>query len=188
MFLRGICVHEDDVVARQDDDGGRHPPPLRGMRAPSTANFLRLAHYPHHERAARIADELGFLLWEEIPVYWIGRFRQSADTYRDAENQLRELIRRDRNRASVILWSVGNETPRHAGAAPLPAGLAEARPRHRSDAPRHRGLHFDGSGKIADRLDPILDVIGINEYFGWYESGPRRARRAPLAAPSPTSP
>jgi beta-glucuronidase len=69
---------------------------------------MRLAHYPHHEAAARIADEVGLMLWEEIPVYWAIEF-ENPDTYKNAENQLSELILRDRNRAGVIIWSVGNE-------------------------------------------------------------------------------
>lgn len=71
-------------------------------------NYMRLAHYPHHELAARIADEEGILLWEEIPNYWAVDFTNPS-TQRDAHNQLMELILRDRNRASVIIWSVGNE-------------------------------------------------------------------------------
>ena len=72
------------------------------------AVFMRLAHYPHSREMARLADRMGMLLWEEIPVYWAIDF-QNEGTYQDAENQLRELIRRDKNRASVIIWSVGNE-------------------------------------------------------------------------------
>lgn len=71
-------------------------------------NFMRLAHYPHTEKAARIADKVGILLWEEVPVYWAIDFK-NHDTYKNAENQLTELILRDTNRASVIIWSVGNE-------------------------------------------------------------------------------
>jgi hypothetical protein len=55
-----------------------------------------------------MADEAGVLLWAEIPVYWAIDFA-NPDTYADAENQLLELVARDRNRASVILWGVGNE-------------------------------------------------------------------------------
>ena len=69
---------------------------------------MRVAHYPHHERMAQLADELGILLWEEVPVYWNIHF-DSEDTYQDAENQLKELIHRDYNRASVIIWSVGTK-------------------------------------------------------------------------------
>uniref|UniRef100_UPI0040564936 glycoside hydrolase family 2 TIM barrel-domain containing protein n=1 Tax=Acetatifactor sp. TaxID=1872090 RepID=UPI0040564936 len=57
-------------------------------------NFMRIAHYPHHERMAKLADEVGMLLWEEIPVYWAIKFDREK-TYEDAENQLRELITRD---------------------------------------------------------------------------------------------
>lgn len=57
---------------------------------------------------ARLADELGILLWEKIPVYWAIDFENEA-TYKDAQNQLLELIKHDYNRASVIIWSVGNE-------------------------------------------------------------------------------
>lgn len=73
-------------------------------------NYIRLAHYPHTEKAAKLADRLGIMLWEEIPVYWAIAFENRA-TYQDAENQLIELITRDKNRASVIIWSVGNENP-----------------------------------------------------------------------------
>jgi hypothetical protein len=131
---------------------------------------MRLAHYPHHERAAEIADELGILLWEEIPVYWAIDFRQSRATYRDAENQLLELIRRDRNRASVVIWSIGNENPDTDDRLTFMRGLADAA--RACDPTRlvaaaclinHHKL------KIEDRLAEHLDIIGINEYYGWYD-------------------
>ena len=71
-------------------------------------NFLRLSHYPHHEHVAQLADEVGLLLWEEIPVYWAIDF-DNPKTLADARNQLQELILRDINRAGVIFWGVGNE-------------------------------------------------------------------------------
>jgi beta-glucuronidase len=169
IYLRGICVHEDDVnlgKASTDEDVRRCFADARELGC----NFLRLAHYPHHERVARIADELGFLLWAEIPVYWMVDFA-NRDTYRDAENQLRELISRDRNRASVILWSVGNETPQNADRLRFLSDLAEVARGMDSTRLITTAGYFDGSGKIADPLDPFLDVIGINEYFGWYEVG-----------------
>lgn len=103
--LRGIAVHEDDLALGRvttETDLRRRFADARDLGC----NFLRLAHYPHHERAAELADELGFLLWSEIPVYWAIDFANPA-TRTDAENQLRELILRDANRASVIVWGVG---------------------------------------------------------------------------------
>jgi beta-glucuronidase len=166
IYLRGICVHEDDVtqgkVSTEEDIQRR----LAHVRA-LNCNFLRLAHYPHHEHVARQADEAGFLLWEEVPVYWDADFT-SDDTYRDAENQLSELIRRDRNRASVILWSVGNETPDTAERTSFLSRLAGTA--HRADPTRlvTAACTLQG-GLIEDSLTSSLDVIGINEYFGWYD-------------------
>ena len=74
------------------------------------ANFVRLAHYPHDEHTTRLADELGLLVWSEIPVYWTIDWT-NPETLANARQQLTEMITRDKNRASVIIWSVGNETP-----------------------------------------------------------------------------
>lgn len=74
------------------------------------ANMVRLAHYPHNEYMTRMADSLGVLVWSEIPVYWTINFKNDS-VYQKAEKQLEEMIIRDRNKASVIIWSVGNETP-----------------------------------------------------------------------------
>jgi beta-glucuronidase len=107
LWLKGVCVHEDDLelgkVTSELDIRRR----FRHARELG-CNFLRLAHYPHHEWVAMIADEEGLLLWAEVPVYWAIDFANPA-TLADGRNQLSELILRDINRASVILWGVGNE-------------------------------------------------------------------------------
>ena len=168
LFLRGISVHEDDAVmgkVASEDDLRRRFQHARELNC----NFLRLAHYPHHERAAALADELGFLLWEEIPVYWAIAFDNPA-TYRDAENQLLELIRRDRNRASVIIWSVGNENPDTDARLAFMRGLAETA--RKADPTRLTSaacLVNHTARRIEDRLADHIDVIGLNEYYGWYE-------------------
>jgi beta-glucuronidase len=56
-----------------------------------------------------MADEMGLLVWSEVPIYWNVKF-EKTEVYANAENQLLENISRDKNRASVILWSVANET------------------------------------------------------------------------------
>ena len=168
VFLRGISVHEDDELQGKltsEADIRRRFAHARELGC----NFLRLAHYPHHEMAARIADEMGLMLWEEIPVYWAVDFTNPA-TRHDAENQLCELIRRDRNRASVIIWSVGNENPDTDARLDFMKGLAEmARAEDPSRLTSAACLinHYDLV--IEDRLSAHIDVIGINEYYGWYE-------------------
>src|SRR5680860_679934 len=66
-------------------------------------NYVRLAHYPHNENMLRLADKMGLMVWEEIPVYWTVDFA-NPETYKNAENQLTEAITRDKNRASIIIW------------------------------------------------------------------------------------
>ena len=53
---------------------------------------------------------MGLLLWEEVPVYWTIDWTNDS-TLRNAQHQITDLIQSDKNRASVIVWSIGNETP-----------------------------------------------------------------------------
>jgi beta-glucuronidase len=73
-------------------------------------NFIRAAHYPYTRHLAKLCDEAGILLWEEIPVYWNINWA-NAETEAVAESMLSQLIKRDWNRASIVIWSLGNETP-----------------------------------------------------------------------------
>ncbi len=168
LFLRGISVHEDDEAlgkVTSEADLRRRFDHARELGC----NFLRLAHYPHHEMAAKLADEMGFMIWAEIPVYWAIDFDNPA-TRRDAENQLRELIRRDRNRASVIIWSVGNENPDTDARLDFMTGLADlARAEDPTRLTAAACLINHETLRIEDRLSDHIDVIGINEYYGWYE-------------------
>ena len=166
--LRGVCVHEDDRDrGRLTDDVD-----IRRRFAHAKeleANFVRLAHYPHHERAAEIADQMGLLLWEEIPVYWGIAFNDPL-TLADADNQLRELIIRDRNRASVIAWGVGNENADTDARLDFMRRLtATARQLDPSRLVAAACLVNRDAKTIDDRLAAHLDLVGINEYYGWYE-------------------
>ena len=168
IFLKGVAVHEDDVdVGRctDDDDIRRRFAHAKELGC----NFLRLAHYPHHERAAEIADEMGLLLWEEIPVYWAIDFANPA-TLDDARNQLAELILRDRNRASVIVWGVGNENADTIARLAFMSTLADDA--HNLDPSRLVSaacLVNKKDRRLEDRLVEKLDLVGINEYYGWYD-------------------
>lgn len=170
LFLRGICVHEDDLhlgKVSTEADVRRRFEDARAMGC----NFLRLSHYPHHEHVARIADEVGMLLWEEIPVYWAIDFANPR-TLADARNQLQELILRDHNRASVIFWGVGNENEDSDARLGFMRTLAQvARACDPSRLISAACLINREYFRIEDRLAQHLDVIGINEYFGWYEPG-----------------
>ena len=182
VFLRGICIHEEN--------------PLRGARAWSEeddrlvlgwardlgCNFVRLAHYPHNEHMARLADEMGIMCWEEIPVYWTIQWTNPA-TAANAKQQLADLIARDQNRASVVVWSVANETPvSEARTAFLKSLVDEARSldgsRLISAAMEVHADTNDPARKIVD--DPFgqyTDLCSFNEYTGWYDGLPEKIDR-----------
>jgi len=168
IFLRGVCVHEDHFLLGKTTNEEIIRGTIRDLKE-MNGNYLRLAHYPHDARFARIADEEGVLLWEEIPVYWAIAFN-NRDTYADAENQLTELILRDRNRASVIIWSVGNENADTDSRLAFMSRLAgKAKELDGSRLVSAACLIKHDKLLIEDRLAAFLDVIGINEYYGWYD-------------------
>ncbi len=178
VFLRGISIHEEA--------------PFRSGRAFSTeddltllnwakelgCNFVRLAHYPHNESMTRLADRMGLLVWSEIPVYWDIDWNNPG-TLANARRQLKEEIARDRNRASIILWSIANETPT------LPARLEFlkqlATDIRQQDSTRLITAAMNRTGRqgntrlVDDPLGEFVDVLAVNEYIGWYEGTPEEA-------------
>lgn len=181
VFLKGISIHEEN--------------PLRGGRAHSEAdarqlltwakelgcNFVRLAHYPHNENMPRLADEMGLLVWEEIPVYWTILWENEA-TYHNASAQLTAMISRDKNRASVIIWSMANETPasnaRNAFLTNL-AKLARQLDPTRLISAALEQRNVDGKPNTRTIDDPfasVVDVLSFNQYIGWYDGLPDKAR------------
>jgi beta-glucuronidase len=176
IFLRGIDIHAEEF----GDNPTRNITPeaaralLTEAKQGLHANFVRLAHYPHPETMLRAADELGLLVWSEIPVYWMVDFANPA-TLKTALQMQTESILRDRNRASIIIWSVGNETPvNDARNAFLRALAANAR---RLDDTRlvSAALLSGRKGDVQTIDDPLgadLDVLAVNTYNGWYSSDP----------------
>lgn len=179
IFLRGINMHEEAPIRGGRAHSLQDARTLFGWAEELGCNFVRLAHYPHNENEIREADRLGLLLWSEIPVYWDIAWDNPA-TLANARNQLREMIARDRNRASVVFWSLSNETPISPGRTKFLERLAEdarqldstrlvtsALNHTENTGPQHRTLN--------DPVGQYLDVLGLNEYVGWYEKRPEDA-------------
>jgi beta-glucuronidase len=142
-----------------------------------------LAHYPHDETMLRAADRMGILVWSENPVYWAVEF-EKPEVYAKAQRQLEEEIGAYRNHAAIILWSMANETPAYEARTKFISALAakarELDPTRLITAALlvHTEKQGDRSVKVVD--DPLaaaLDVIGANEYIGWYEGKPELADR-----------
>lgn len=177
IFLRGICLHEENPLRGARATSAEEARLLLGWAKELGCNYLRLAHYPHNENLARVADEMGLLLWEEIPVYWTIHWDDPA-TLANARDQLTALVERDHNRASVIIWSVGNETPVSAARTAFmgqlirrareldPTRLVSAAMEVRTD-PKDPYLKT-----VEDPLAELTDVVSFNQYVGWYTGLP----------------
>ena len=172
ILLRGISMHEEApfrggrAFSLEDDQT------LLGWVKELHCNFVRLAHYPHNETMTRLADRMGLIVWSEIPVYWETAWENPA-TLQNAEDQLRDMIARDHNRASVVFWSVANETPvTPARLTFLKVLVADARKLDSSRlitaAMNHIETPSPNTRTLADPLAEFLDVIVLNEYMAWY--------------------
>jgi beta-glucuronidase len=177
IFLRGVSVHAEAPYRTGRAYSDKDAETLLGWAKELGCNFVRLAHYPHDETMLRAADRMGLLVWSENPVYWALEF-DNPKVLVKAEQQLDEEINTSRNHAAIILWSMANETPATEVRTQFIETLAS----------RARGLdptrlitaallvRGEGHTKIVD--DPLgkaLDVIGANEYIGWYEGKPETA-------------
>lgn len=140
-------------------------------------NMVRLAHYPQNEYIVRMAEKMGIILWQEIPV-WQGIDFENAATMDKALRMFSEMLYRDKNRCAVGFWSVANETrPSPARNAFLRRELAFARS---IDSTRLFTAAFDnvyfkkeyGEFRIEDDFTEDLDVVSFNKYMGWYAPWP----------------
>lgn len=176
VFMRGVSLHEEAIGP--EATRAISPAQARALLAEAKelgANFVRLAHYPHNEHMARLADEMGLMVWSEIPVYWDMAF-DNPQTLALARNMMAELMERDINRASIVIWSVGNETPEtDERLAFMRRLIDDVRARDPSrlvsaalhdDADTSSGV--DGRVTVDDPIGAYLDVLAMNRYEAWY--------------------
>jgi len=181
IFLRGINLHEEAPLrpgrAWSEDDART----LLSWAKDLGCNFVRLAHYPYNEAMLRMADEMGVMVWAEVPVYWVIQW-ENPSTLRNAENQLSAMMTRDHNRSSLIIYSVANETPisdeRNIFLKHLIQEARSADPTRLVSAALQAHEGTEGKHVIMRISDPVasdLDIVGINEYIGWYSHLPADA-------------
>ena len=187
IFLRGISIHDERPGAAAGRAfSAEHARTTLGWAKEMGCNFVRLAHYPHNEQMVRMADEMGMLVWSEIPVYWTIAW-DSAETYANAENQLCEMIARDHNRAAVIIWSVANETPRSPQRLTFLTKLID---KTRSLDPTRlvsAAMEKDQTGPdqltLVDELMYHTDLLSFNQYVGWYDGNVEKCDRVKWTFP-----
>ena len=175
IFMKGIAIHDENPLlgGRLRSDGDMRM--MLSWAKELGCNYVRLAHYTHNETMLRLADEMGLLVWSEVPVYWTISW-ENEETYKNAENQLSVSIDRDKNRASIIIWSVGNETP-VTEARNVFMGKLVDKTRSLDDTRLvAAALEVEREGytiTVDDTLGEKLDLASFNQYGGWYWSEPK---------------
>ena len=174
IFLRGVNIHEEAPyrTGRAYNIDDAHT--LLNWVEEMNGNFVRLSHYPHNEHMVREAERRGILIWSEVPLYWMIQW-DNPETLENARNQLSEMIHRDKNRAAVILWGMSNEAP---VTDPRVSFLREMIQTTKAIDPFRlttaalQSRWVEGEENITfvidDPIGEYLDVLGINQYYGWY--------------------
>lgn len=166
VYLRGFGRHEDSVI------NGRGYQPAMMIKDYSLmqwigANSFRTSHYPYSEQQMKLADQLGVLIIDEIPAVGL-YFRAEGLERRLAlcQQQLNELMARDKNHPSVIMWSIANEPHSHReGHQAFFRALYDQAKAYDSTRPVTLVSHIG----LNETSFEFLDVICYNRYRGWYQ-------------------
>ncbi|MDR1652903.1 MAG: beta-glucuronidase, partial [Prevotellaceae bacterium] len=180
VFLRGISIHEEAPFRQGRAATREDARTLLNWAKELGCNYVRLAHYPHNEFMVRAAEEMGFMVWSEIPVYWTISWENEA-TYQNAERQLNDMIFRDKNRCAIVIWSIANETPHSDARDKFLGNLAKfARSKDNSrliSMAMEVTSAKNNINELNDNMNEYVDVASFNQYVGWYRGTNDDARK-----------
>jgi beta-glucuronidase len=171
LNLRGFNLHAQTLTA----GAAMSVPQMRqllGYARSLGADAIR-AHYPLPQAMMEMADQDGILVWSEIPVYQVKNAYLSDPAVRArALALLKENILTNENHPSVMVWSVGNELPTPVPNAEAGYIASAAALSHQLDPTRPVAMAVsDWPGVQCQPAYAPLDVIGFNDYFGWFDAG-----------------
>lgn len=172
IFLKAVNIHEENPYKAAKAYSEEDALILLNWAKELGCNMVRLAHYPHSEHMVKLAEKMGLMVWSEIPVYQHIEF-SNPDVPQKLDLMMREMIRRDRNRAAVVLWSLSNET--YSFTPNRDSALIELTKQTRLlDSTRLITHVINSQGyenntfNVWDTLYNHSDIIALNEYLGWY--------------------
>ena len=171
-FLKGVNIHEEMPMRAAKAYSDSDALVLLTWAKELGCNLVRLAHYPHNEHIVRMAEKMGIMVWDEIPVYQHIEF-SAPGVFNKISTVLQEMIKRDRNRCGVVIWSLANET--YTTTTGRDKALIDISKECRQlDSTRLITTVTCNQGyenNLVNVLDPIFnyfDIISVNEYLGWY--------------------
>ena len=183
VFLKSVSFHEEIPQRMGRAFSESDAVMLLSEARALGCNMIRLAHYPQNEYIVRLAEKMGFMLWEEIPVGQGIDFANDA-TRQKAGRMIREMVGRDRNRCALTFWGVANETqPSESRNEFLRYLISCCRELDdtRLIVAAFDLVRFDRDRQLFVMDDPFieaLDVVAVNKYMGWYHPWPVTPDRA----------
>lgn len=164
--LHGVSRHQDRqdkgwALARED-----HEEDIALIRELG-ANTIRLAHYQHDAYFYDLCDQMGFVVWAEIP--FISRFIPGKDAYENTMDQMRELIAQNYNHPSICFWGIANEMLMGPDSEELRQNLRDLHALAKAMDPSRLTTIAQISHTPIDSEHVFMtDVVSYNHYFGWY--------------------
>ncbi len=164
--LRGVGLHEDNASQGFAVDNAFRRWLLD--RAKELGATMLRTHYPMHPYIHEVADREGLLIWSEIPVYG-HKSSLIDDITPHAVAELRHNVETNGSHPSVLIWSIANELSSKPGPTQGAYIRRATRAARELDPTRPVGLAVAGyPGAGCQRRYGPLDVVGVNDYFGWY--------------------
>ncbi len=193
LILKGTNRHQDFKDKGDALSNGDHYRDLK-MIKDMGCNFLRLAHYPQAQEVLDLADKMGLLVWEEIPV--VNYINPAPEFLENAKQMIREMIRQHYNHPAVIIWGAMNEVLLWSDKAEriqvhenkaylkkvkeyavlLDSLIREEDPLRVTATAMHISDDYEQYG-----LSIIPQLMGFNIYDGWY-SGEAEGFKATIDA------
>lgn len=164
--LRGVARHQDrphlgNAISRKDMEEDI------ALLKEIGANTVRLSHYQHDQYFYDLCDELGLIVWAEIP--YISRYLKDGNE--NAKSQLSELIHQNYNHPSIVCWGISNEITmfrKEFGKACRENHKELNEFVHQEDKTRLTTIACFSVMNIFNRVAHITDLASYNLYWGWY--------------------
>lgn len=164
IYLNGVCQHEDFPILGKGMAEAVLVKDFSLMRWLG-ANSFRTSHYPYAEEYLMLADRMGFLVIDEMPTVGLNYRMYNNEILEKCKGILTELVERDANHPSVIMWSIANEPDTFTESAGDFFGKLRA---HAKELDPSRPVTIATMHTPVDYTHDVVDVIAINRYFGWY--------------------
>ncbi len=178
IFLKGVNLHEEIPHERRRAVDSADSEYLLSAVKELGCNFVRLTHYSPNEYMVRMCDEMGLMVWEEIPTWGSHLDFSNVELQRNATTMMEEMIERDKNRCGIIIWSVANETKawdksRNEFLTKLINQCRAWDNTRAISSATNTSKYLEGDNKnlvLVDPLADVVDIIAVNKYLGWYGS------------------